>query len=225
MSLFPYGYHFGSTAIDEWAMQFVVAIVAVVFLLASLVGLAFYVLQAVAVYRIAKRRCLKHAWLAWLPVGRDWLLGCISDQYQYVVKGQIRNRRFVMLILAALTTALGAIMSLGSFGTIGSMISALFGIGDPNQMQVVAPVMAGSLATLFNSIASVVYLVFFIITLHDLYASCNPGNAVVFLILGIIFSFLRPIFIFTCRNKDDGMPPRRPQPTPTWQSQNGWNNP
>ena len=31
MSHFPYGYHFGSTAIDEWAMQFVVAIVAVVF--------------------------------------------------------------------------------------------------------------------------------------------------------------------------------------------------
>lgn len=225
MSLFPYGYHFGATAIDEWAMQFVVAIFAVVLLLASLVGVVFYVLQAVGVYKIARRRGLKHAWLAWLPVGREWIQGCISDQYQYVVKGQIRNRRFVMLILAAVSTILGVIMSLGSFGVIGSMISAIFGIGDPHQMQVVAPVMAGSLATLFNSAVSIAYLVFFVITLHDLYASCSPGNTVVFLVLGIIFAFLQPIFVFACRNKDQGMPPRRPQPAPTWQSQNGWNNP
>ena len=224
MSFFPFGYNFGATAIDEWALQFVFAIIAIVLLLASLVGVVFYLLQTVAIYKIAKRRGLKHAWLAWIPVGQAWILGCISDQYQYVVKGQIRNRRFAVLILAAVSTMLGVIMSLGSFGTIGSMISALFGIGDPSQMQVVAPVMAGGLAALFNSVVSIAYLVFLIITLYDLYVSCNPNNAVVFLVLGIIFAFLQPIFIFSCRNKDQGMPPRRPQPVTDWQNQNHWDN-
>ena len=56
-------------------------------------GVALYVLRALGVHAIAKNRELKHGWFAWIPVLDQYLLGCISDQYQYVVKGKHKNKR------------------------------------------------------------------------------------------------------------------------------------
>ena len=33
-----------------------------------------------------------------------------------------------------------------------------------------------------------------------------------FLVLGLVFYFLEPVFFFVCRNKEEGMPPRRDVP-------------
>ncbi len=52
-----------------------------------------YVLQALSLYSIAKRRGIGKPWLSWIPVANTWILGSISDQYQYVVKGKVRNKR------------------------------------------------------------------------------------------------------------------------------------
>ena len=40
-----------------------------------LLGIASYVLSAVAIYVIARRRGLRKPWLAWVPVLNVWLLG------------------------------------------------------------------------------------------------------------------------------------------------------
>jgi MATE family multidrug resistance protein len=48
--------------------------------------------------------------------------------------------------------------------------------------------------------------------LFDLYASCDPENRVIFLVLSILIGISEPILLFICRNKDGGMPPRRPVP-------------
>ena len=53
----------------------------------TLMGIAAYVLTALALYTIAKRRGLNHPWLAWIPVASAWILGSLSDQYRYVVRG------------------------------------------------------------------------------------------------------------------------------------------
>ena len=76
----------------------------VIAVVAGLWALAMYVLKSVGLYTIARRRGLKNPWMAWVPVLNDWLLGSISDQYRYVVKGQIRNRRIVLLMLVIVST-------------------------------------------------------------------------------------------------------------------------
>ena len=49
--------------------------------------------------------------------------------------------------------------------------------------------------------------------MYDLYKSCNPSRAVLFLLLSIFVAYPQPFFVFACRNQDLGMPPRRqPQP-------------
>ena len=45
-----------------------------------------YVFQSLSLYAIARRRGIAHPGLAWVPVAYSWILGSISDQYQYVVR-------------------------------------------------------------------------------------------------------------------------------------------
>lgn len=70
-----------------------------------------YVLMALGLYTIAKRRGINKPWLAWVPVGNFWLLGCISDQYRHVARGQVKNKRKSMLILMIVMLVLMVIVS------------------------------------------------------------------------------------------------------------------
>ena len=45
-------------------------------------SIAAYVLQALGLYTIAKRRGISNPWLAWVPVAWVWVLGSISDQFR-----------------------------------------------------------------------------------------------------------------------------------------------
>jgi len=50
------------------------------------------------------------------------------------------------------------------------------------------------------------------IALYDLFTSCDPKNNLLYLLLSIFVSITMPIFIFVCRNKELGMPPRKQNP-------------
>ena len=65
----------------------------------GLFGIAAYILTSLAIYTVSRRRGLKNAWLAWVPVINCWLLGSLSDQYQYVVKGENKSKRKWLMIL------------------------------------------------------------------------------------------------------------------------------
>jgi hypothetical protein len=72
----------------------------------GLFSIAAYILTALAIYRISVRRGLNNPWLAWIPVINWWLLGSLSDQYQYIVKGQNTSRRKWLLGLSILKNLL-----------------------------------------------------------------------------------------------------------------------
>jgi len=166
-------------------------------------GILSYVLQSIGMYSIAKRRTIRHSWLAWLPIGNMWLLGSISDQYQYVAKGKVRSRRKVLLGLSIAINALSIpsglsytamlITGLAENAAGGFTVSAIF----------------GSLFSLGLSVVTVIAMVFQYMATYDLYVSCDPGNATLYLVLSILFPVTMPFFIFACRGKDLGMPPRR----------------
>ena len=58
-------------------------------------------------------------------------------------------------------------------------------------------------------IVAVVAAVFVYIAYYDYFVSCEPNNAVLYLVLSILIPVTLPFFIFFSRKKDDGMPPRR----------------
>src|SRR5699024_11895073 len=59
--------------------------------------LVLYIFQSCSLYSIAKRRGISNPGLAWVPVAFVWILGSVSDQYQYVVRGKVCNRRKILL--------------------------------------------------------------------------------------------------------------------------------
>jgi len=188
-----------------------VGIALIVGLIALIIGIVSYVLTAAGMYAIAKRRGINNAWMAWIPGVSSWILGSISDQYQYVVKGKVRYNRIILISLWGASVLLGGITS-GSTELFMNGTSSILGL------------LGGGFVT---SMVSIALAVFHFIALYDLYCSCNPQNSVLFLVLSIVFGITEPFFVFGCRNKDLGMPPRRTayqtaQQPPQIPQENGW---
>lgn len=171
-------------------------------------SVACYVLEALSLYTIAQRRGIRKPWLAWIPVVNVWIVGSISDQYQYVVNRRIQNRRKVLLGLAIAcgVTFLGYTVCL-----LGVAGRALMNEADG---LMVAWLLFAMLFVLAAFAIVVTYAVFAFISLYYVYKSCNPDTAVVFLVLSIVIPVTMPFFLLADRNLDRGMPPRRQEPQP-----------
>ena len=180
----------------------------------SALGIAVYVMRAMSLYTISKRRGINHPWMSWVPVLDLWVIGCISDQYQYVVKGRDKNKRKWLL---GLSIAM-AVIYIAFFVLLGVMVGNTFGgaITGMSAEQVLSKLLGpamGLLACLLPMAGvAIAVMVIRYIAMYDLYTSCTPQNNVLFLVLSIFFSVTEPFFVFFIRNKDEGMPPRRQQP-------------
>ena len=167
-----------------------------VVLVCCLVG---WILRSMSLYSIAKRRGIRNPWLAWIPVGSNWILGSVADQYQHLVRGKITSRRKIMLILGAVSAVLYTVVYGFSFAQIFAAMGAL------SEEQAATAALSGALPSMLGSVVGIVTLVFYHICNYDLYRSCRPNGATAFLVLGIIFPVCEPFFYLACRKKDLGM--------------------
>lgn len=160
-----------------------------------LLGILSYVLTALALYTIARRRGISNPWLAWLPVADTWLLGSLSDQYRYVARGQEKHKRIWLLALnIAMVLMIGVVVMFALVLVFGRpAFSWLYLLG---------------LCLILLGIAAAVAVLHYM-ALYDVFVSCDPENAVLFLVLSIFVGAIAPLFLFVLRNKDTGMPPRR----------------
>ena len=187
-----------NTLDEDTLMMFVgisLTILAVV-LVCCLVG---WILRSLSLHSIAKRRGIRHAWLAWVPVGSRWILGSVADQYQHLVQGKGTSRRKIMLILGAMGMALYTVVYGLAFAQIFAELSMLRG------EQALTAAAISSIPSLLGTVVGIVTLVFYHICNYDLYRSCRPNGATAFLVLGIIFPVCEPFFYLACRKKDLGM--------------------
>ena len=200
--IYGYEYDFSVPAFGEGlavgAAGVALAILLIFLLVMLAISIVSYVLGSVGFYRIAKRRGIHHAWLAWVPVGNGWLLGSISDHYQYVAKHKTTKRRRVLLVLQLIACLFSFL-----YGFAAAMLGIFEAEGD---VGMVALIMISYLVVMGLSIAATVFCY---IAYYDLFRSCRPGSAVLFLILGIFFNFTLPFFVFACSGSDLGMPARR----------------
>ena len=183
-------------------------------LVASFFGIAVYVLRALGIYSIAKRRGINHPWMSWVPVLDLWVLGCISDQYQYVVKDKICNRRKWLLGLSIAMAVIYIVffVCLG-FAIAGVISSATGGFGQKQMLaSLLGPVMGFVIGLIPLVGIAIAMIVIRYVAMYDLYTSCNPQNNVLFLVLSIFFTVTEPFFLFFNRKMDEGMPPRRKEP-------------
>ena len=175
--------------IDYEALAVIGGIILIVALIVFVFAVVSYILSAAAMHTIAKRRGINNAWMAWIPGVNSWILGSISDQYQYVVKGKVRYNRIILIALWGATIVMSGV-STGMMSDTSNVLGILGG-------------------SFIGSLISIASAVFHYIALYDLYSSSNPANNVLFLVLSIVFGITEPFVVFSCRNKDLGMPPRK----------------
>ena len=185
----------------------------------STLGLIGYVLSSLAIYTIAQRRGIQKAWLAWLPVLNVWILGSISDQYRYVVKEQVKSKRKILLGLNLANFVLSVLVLVRIVATVVSFVSA--GMRGASNEALARTLINGILVSLMMSLPllalSIAAFVLRAMALYDLYGSCEPDNSVLYLVLSLIpgiNQITQPLFLFLCREKDGGMPPRREEAEP-----------
>ena len=186
----------------------------------ALLGIASYVLTSMALYSLASRRGIGKAWLSWVPVLNVWIVGSLSDQYRYVVKGQYKSKRKILLILKLVSAVfvLAALIA-GGFLVADVARTMMYGVRmEAVLRQLLGPVLgiAGLVLPILGlAIASAVV---YFMALYDIFVSMDPANGVMFLVLSILFQVTEPFFLFFNREKDKGMPPRRPeQSQPKWE--------
>lgn len=197
-----------------------------------LVSVAIYVFTALSLYTIAKRRFFfdRCSWLAWVPFAQFWVLGSIADHYQWTVWNREKKKRIVMLVLNIIQLVSIIVIALGLYRIIGTFVKEgitdeesfdralhyiLSEMEDPYYEQAAwARKMYGVLIRNTNLIilcavvtfaTAVTYAVYYYMALYDLYRSCNPDNATVFLVLTILFGITMPIFLMLCRKQDKGL--------------------
>ncbi len=185
----------------------------------GLVSAAAYVLMALGLYTIARNRGIHRPWLAWIPIGNLWLLGCISDHYRYVTQNQDCNRRKKLLTLGILEAAMAPI-------AVILFVLLFVGIGIAASSTNDAAVglilfLIGVILLVFALIVAVI-IVFILLQIqrfrayYDLFGSCVPHRRKMYAAWSIVAScfgidLVAAILIFLCRNKSDGMlPPAQP---------------
>ncbi len=168
-----------------------------------------YIFGSKGLYAIAVRRGIKNPWMAWVPVVSNWTLGCLSDQYARRKYGQDPNLRKKLLIFSIITQS-----GLTFAPSVGS-ISVNFNIGDlSGELSDVARIVLLVLSLIALAAAMVMLVLSIIQTVYqykayyNLYASCRPAQAMLFLMLAI-FTPANPFLIYACRNSDEGLPPEQ----------------
>ncbi len=209
---FSYSYTGDISGMEE-IMPALIAALAIPLLIGFAIGITGYVLRGIGLYTTAKRRGISHAWTAWVPVATSWLEGCISDQYRYLTKGLNKKRRTVMLVLHILSV----VFTIPMIASYWMFFSAAFSAelsGNAVMSDQMALKMMSYMVVILGCFVpmmgiSITYAVFHYLSAYDYYMASSPKDAVLYVVLGIFFNIVEPIFIFLCRNKDEGMPRRK----------------
>lgn len=198
---------FREAGLPEELILFYVSFFSTLMVILLVFSVINYIFQGISMHTIAKRRGIEKPWLAWVPVGNTWLLGCISDQFRYLAYGETTNRRSQLL-------RRNMIVLVGSL-VVGFLMGFVIGLQESGAMSestslvIILLLLLGTYGLLA---VSVVAMVLQYRCLFDLYRSCNPSMAVVFLLLSILVGYPQPFLLYACRNKDLGMPPRQTNP-------------
>lgn len=198
----PYYYDELPVTGGEEEAMLVLGVMLIIFGVIALFALVFALLRSFSLYSIAKRRGISKAWLAWIPVGCDWILGSLSDQYQHLAQAQVKSRRKILLTLRLVSWVLV---------TVSTVLGVASGFAEAaGSESAVSLTMVGMLPSLFNGAVGIAAVVFYHMCNYDLYRSCDPKNAVAYLVIGILIPVTEPFFYLVNRKKDRGMPHAAP---------------
>lgn len=158
-----------------------------------LYALLRYLVGALGLYAISKRRGYRRPWLSFIPVANVYLLGAVADNISYC-KGKKRHFRYALAVLSAIPFLLGALQ--GSLSR--NLLYDLYAI--TGQAVPTASLTATLLLLLCGVLLRAVNAIVTWIVLFSIYRDYQESRAVLYLILTILLG-LHPFFLFTLRRR------------------------
>ncbi|SDN59738.1 hypothetical protein [Acetanaerobacterium elongatum] len=195
------------------AMNFLIGFIGVMLSISAVLGILFYILNAISYYTISKNRGYDKPWLAWIPVASDYLKGAVADDINRR-KGKASNFRTWLLVLSIVTSFSGVIVIvLGIVFGLGTAFSSGFdqlpnffqhrgfyrsfsASGPSGLFMTLSPLFS----LLLNAVAIGFSVVMYIV-LYKTFEDYTPQNAVMFLLLSIFISVTYPFLLLSIRNK------------------------
>lgn len=201
-------------------------------LLMLLQTVALYVLSRIGLFLLARRRELSGTWTVWMPIGDQITLWRLSDQYQRRLTGQIKYRRTPVIITeavfivvnwcsviwVAIFVALLALVGLYALGMAMINVALLMFGGLDAADHLLGVEGAGTSAmdspglVMFLSMGELSLIALLVITvirtvinsrlMMDVYRSSRRKFPGALLVLGILFPFLKPVFLFLCAKNE-----------------------
>lgn len=179
--------------------------------LALLFSLVSYVFRSLALSAAGKNRGVKTAWLAWIPfvrVGYLWVMGAIADRQE----ARIGKKRgwavwFLVLWLAAnVPSWIGMSAVWNAVSTaIEASIRGNYYTDDVFFSNVLGGVLGSSGLITLSVAAAALLNSFGLIALYKYYDATRTNQAIVFLLLSLLFPVITPFLMFACRKYDGGV--------------------
>jgi hypothetical protein len=147
-----------------------------ILMLNVLLNLPVDVFSSYAVFRMGRGLGLRSAWVAWLPGGNLWVMGCIADQYHQLTRGRKSYLRWMLPLHAA-----WAVLLWFCTCTQGPTAQALLSLAD-RFLLIPAILSIGGIVAVYTA-------------LNRVYRYTTMGDGVLFTALGLLFSVPTPFFL------------------------------
>ena len=190
-----YGYDYGYSGGSALAAFGI--LIALFYLLIIAYGVTNYVLQSLALYRMAKNRNLKYPGLAWVPVANSWIIGSVVDHHSRI-GGIDRQWRKTLLTLSIISAAGVFLYFILAFAASFSMV---FGATSAAGLIVIlVPVLIiYALSVTANSLCT-------IICTYKIFEELTPAKAVKYILLTILVPLGGPICMLIASKSMIGVP-------------------
>ena len=178
----------GNEVYNEALIAGVGIAVVIIWLAAIGLGIANYVVRGIGLYDLARKREVRGAWVAWVPVAWLWTLGAVVDDFA-ARKGIRRRFRWLMVILYGIIilcyVAMFAVMFISAL--------SMEGAGDP---EAAALAMMGGVFAVYIPmvLAMVVFMAVCPVCYYKVFEETVPEKAVKYLLL----SYLVPLAFGIC---------------------------
>ena len=171
---------------------FIIAIIASI--VGFVAGLTPYILRSLGLYSLAKNRGIDAPWLAWIPVGNAYIMGCLCKASPYIKK-KFPKMHIIYPVVSGAYLLLAIIMSVGFIIAympfFKSNLTGFSGIDFGNIYVIIYYIVIYLAALLIAALG--------VFVAYHIYKVYDPANAVLYTVLSAIgLSF---IFLFVIRNK------------------------
>lgn len=181
----------------------------------AVVGLVFYLLEAIAGCKMAKSAQIKNPWLAFIPVADGWVYGTLAEKYKK--KNGTKSARFGIILPVLEGIVLMETIALTIFTVISVKEITGYALDAVNTSSEMAPEQFMSLIPviiLYFALMAVAFanIIVFYVALWRIYSAFDKPNATLYIVLSVVFTISVPIILFIIRNRKPEFDPHNNMP-------------